>query len=36
MQLSNKAGKDLEPCVKCASYYYKINYDECMRCRYYG
>lgn len=33
MELSNKAGKDLEPCSKCGDYYFKINYDRCMRCR---
>jgi hypothetical protein len=34
--IDNKSGKDLEPCIKCGEYMFKINYEECMRCRYYG
>ena len=31
--LDNKSGKDLEPCMKCGEYFFKINYENCMRCR---
>ena len=31
--MDNLAGKDLEPCIKCGDYFFKINYDMCMRCR---
>ena len=34
--ISNKSGKDLKPCVECGEYFFKINYDKCMRCRTYG
>ena len=32
--LSNKSGKDLEPCDGCGEYYYKMPSNElCVRCR---
>lgn len=34
--IDNKSGKDLEPCVECGQYFFKINYNICMRCRNYG
>ena len=34
--LSNKSGKDLEPCYSCEEYYYKMPSNEvCVRCRLY-
>ena len=31
--ISNKAGKDLQPCKKCGDYFFKITHENCMSCR---